>query len=107
MILLPEIRIKYRDLTIKKGTVIYRGEQSCLKGCKCKGIPQFGYRPGMTAYLVDVEIAVMGCVYEQGKWKVYKTKGRGGHYIIKEIDSEDKAFIYVKAGTDESIVRNN
>lgn len=38
------------------------------------------------------EPLVMGCTYDQGKWKVYKTKERGGHYIIKETDSEDEAF---------------
>jgi len=38
------------------------------------------------------EPLVMGCAYDQGKWKVYKTKERGGHYIIKETDSEDEAF---------------
>lgn len=34
----------------------------------------------------------MGYIYEQGKWKVYKTKEWGGHYIIKETDREDEAF---------------
>lgn len=38
------------------------------------------------------EPLVMGCVYDKGKWKVYKTKERGGHYIIKESDSENEAF---------------
>ena len=35
---------------------------------------------------------VMGCAYDQDRWKVYKTKERGGHYIIRETDSEDEAF---------------
>jgi hypothetical protein len=38
------------------------------------------------------EPLVMGCSNEQGIWKVYKTKERGGHYIIKETDSENEAF---------------
>lgn len=38
------------------------------------------------------EPLVMGGAFDQGKWKVYKTKERGGHYIIKETDSEDEAF---------------
>ncbi|MGM9948718.1 MAG: hypothetical protein ACI33P_01265 [Lysinibacillus sp.] len=41
---------------------------------------------------VTDEPLVMGCAYDQGKWKVYKTKERGGHYIIKETDSESEAF---------------
>ena len=38
------------------------------------------------------EPLVLGCAYDQGKWKVYKTKERGGHYIMKETDSEGEAF---------------
>jgi hypothetical protein len=38
------------------------------------------------------EPLVMGCSYEQGVWKVYKTKERGGHYNIKETDNEDEAI---------------
>lgn len=38
------------------------------------------------------EPLVMGCTFDQGKWKVYKTKERGGHYIIKETDNENEAF---------------
>ena len=35
---------------------------------------------------------VIGCAFDQGMWKVYKTKERGGHYIIKETGSENEAF---------------
>ena len=41
---------------------------------------------------VTDEPLVMGCAYDQEKWKVYKTKEHGGHYIIKEADREDEAF---------------
>ena len=41
---------------------------------------------------VTDEPLVLGCAYDQGKWKVYKTKERGGHYIIQETDSEGEAF---------------
>lgn len=37
---------------------------------------------------------VMGCALTKGTWKVYKTKERGGHYIIKEFETEGKAFDY-------------
>ncbi len=35
---------------------------------------------------------VMGCVFDHDVWKIFKTKERGGHYIIKGFDSEDGAF---------------
>ncbi|AIF42603.1 hypothetical protein [Virgibacillus sp. SK37] len=37
---------------------------------------------------------VLGCAYNQGVWKVYETRERGGHFIIKKIDSEEDAFDY-------------
>ncbi|MBD1221601.1 hypothetical protein J5S49_15475 [Virgibacillus halodenitrificans] len=37
---------------------------------------------------------VLGCAYNQGVWKVYETRERGGHSIIKKIDSEEDAFDY-------------
>ncbi|MGF2616402.1 hypothetical protein FZC84_01280 [Rossellomorea vietnamensis] len=40
------------------------------------------------------EALVMGCAFEDGLWKVYKTKERGGHYIIKEFKNENEAFNY-------------
>ncbi|MBN8211164.1 hypothetical protein JI666_20810 [Bacillus sp. NTK071] len=41
---------------------------------------------------VTDEPLVLGCAYDQGVWKVYKTRERGGHYIIKEFTSENEAF---------------
>lgn len=35
---------------------------------------------------------VIGCAFDLGMWKVYKTQERGGHYIIKETSSENEAF---------------
>lgn len=40
------------------------------------------------------EPLVMGCAIDDGLWKVYKTKERGGHYIIKEFENENEAFDY-------------
>ncbi|MFA0814906.1 MAG: hypothetical protein ACC608_03880 [Anaerofustis sp.] len=37
---------------------------------------------------------VIGCVHEGGKWKIFKTVERGGHYIIKELDNEEDAYDY-------------
>ena len=37
---------------------------------------------------------VVGCAYDQGVWKIYQTGERGGHYVIKEKDTEDEAFDY-------------
>jgi hypothetical protein len=37
---------------------------------------------------------VLGCAFDQGVWKIYKTGERGGHYVIKEKDSEEEAFDY-------------
>ena len=37
---------------------------------------------------------VLGCAYDEGVWKFYKTGERGGHYIIKEKDTEKEAFDY-------------
>lgn len=37
---------------------------------------------------------VLGCAYDQGVWKVYETRERGGHFVIKEIDNEKEAFEY-------------
>ncbi|MCK0473699.1 hypothetical protein [Halalkalibacter sp. APA_J-10(15)] len=38
------------------------------------------------------EPLVIGCVLDQGKWKVFKTRERGGHFIIEEYDKENEAF---------------
>lgn len=37
---------------------------------------------------------VLGCAYDQGVWKIYKTRERGGHFVIKEKDNEEEAFDY-------------
>lgn len=37
---------------------------------------------------------VLGCAFDQGVWKVYETRERGGHFVIKKIDNEDDAFDY-------------
>lgn len=44
-------------------------------------------------HLTD-EPLVLGCAYDEGVWKIYKTGERGGHYIIKEKDTEEYAFDY-------------
>lgn len=37
----------------------------------------------------------MGCVWDKGKWKIYKTMERNeGSYIIHEFDDENEAFDY-------------
>ncbi|MBT2718596.1 hypothetical protein [Bacillus sp. ISL-57] len=41
------------------------------------------------------ESLVIGCAHDQGVWKVYKTRERGGHYIIKEMASENEAFDFL------------
>ncbi len=38
---------------------------------------------------------VLGCVFSQGVWKVYRTGERGGHYEIKEFNSEDATFDFL------------
>lgn len=40
------------------------------------------------------EPLVLGCIYDQDKWKIFETRERGGHFIIKEMDNEDEAFDY-------------
>lgn len=40
------------------------------------------------------EPLVMGCVFDNEVWKIYKTKERGGHYVIKEFKRESEAFDY-------------
>ena len=37
---------------------------------------------------------VMGCVHDDGVWKIFKTTERTVHYIIKELSNEDAAFDY-------------
>jgi len=40
------------------------------------------------------ESLVLGCAFDEENWKVYKTRERGGHYILKEFDNENEAFDY-------------
>ena len=35
---------------------------------------------------------VIGCAFDQGVWKIYKTGERTGHYVIKEFETENEAF---------------
>ncbi|MBD1221602.1 hypothetical protein J5S49_15480 [Virgibacillus halodenitrificans] len=37
---------------------------------------------------------VMGCCFDEGVWKVFKTRERLGHYIIKKFNKESEAFNY-------------
>ncbi|WLR42598.1 hypothetical protein LC087_18260 [Bacillus carboniphilus] len=40
------------------------------------------------------EPLVMGCVFDGDFWKIYETRERGGHFVIKKIKSENEAFDY-------------
>lgn len=40
------------------------------------------------------ESLLLGCALDQGVWKVFKTRERGGHFIIKEFDNESEAYDY-------------
>jgi len=44
-------------------------------------------------YLTD-EPLVMGCIQKDGRWIIYETKERGGHFVIKELSDENQAFDY-------------
>jgi len=35
---------------------------------------------------------IIGCYQEDGVWKIYKTKERGGYFIIDEYTDENAAF---------------
>lgn len=37
---------------------------------------------------------VLGCVYDQGVWKIYESGERFGHGILKYTDSENEAYDY-------------
>lgn len=37
---------------------------------------------------------VLGCAYDEGVWKVYRTRERGGHFVVKKFDNENDAFDY-------------
>jgi len=38
------------------------------------------------------EPQIIGCVYEEGIWKVFETRERGGHFIVDECETEEEAF---------------
>ncbi|PGT91623.1 hypothetical protein [Bacillus sp. AFS040349] len=40
------------------------------------------------------EPLVMGCAFDNCIWKIYQTKEKGGHYVIKEFLNEIQAFNY-------------
>ncbi|RVT56540.1 hypothetical protein [Niallia taxi] len=44
-------------------------------------------------YITD-EPLVMGCTQVNEVWKIYETKQRGGHFIIKELTDDYEAFDY-------------
>ena len=35
---------------------------------------------------------IIGCYLENGIWRIYETKERGGHFVISETLDEDSAF---------------
>lgn len=37
---------------------------------------------------------VLGCAYDEGIWKVYKTGERDGPHILEEYENENEAFDY-------------
>lgn len=39
--------------------------------------------------------SVIGCAYDNGKWKYYETRERGGHFVIEEFDKEEDAYDYI------------
>jgi len=38
---------------------------------------------------------IFGCYEENGAWKVYETRERGGYFIIKEFSNESDAFDFL------------
>ena len=37
---------------------------------------------------------VFGCTFDEGMWKIFETRERGGHFLIKKFSSESDAFEY-------------
>lgn len=37
---------------------------------------------------------IIGCVFDQGVWKIYKSNERGGHYVIRDFEEVNQAFDY-------------
>jgi len=38
---------------------------------------------------------IIGCYEDNGVWRIYKTRERGGYFIIKELTNEDEAYEYL------------
>lgn len=56
-------------------------------------------KPNMGEYIMILDKItdaplVMGCAFDEGLWKIYETRERGGHFIIKQLKSENEAFDY-------------
>lgn len=37
---------------------------------------------------------IIGCVFHEDIWKIYKTKEHGGHYVIREFNNENDTYDY-------------
>ena len=53
-----------------------------------------------TVWDIEVEKLInspflIGCYDEYGVWKIYRTKERGGYYIIDEYDNENDAYDFL------------
>ena len=52
---------------------------------------------------------IFGCYEENGIWRVYETKERGGYYIVKDFNNENEAYdflyqvVYNEKKTDDYI----
>lgn len=53
--------------------------------------PDLGEYQIETDYVTDASY-VMGCYFENGKWRIFETQERSGHYIIDEFTDENEAF---------------
>lgn len=47
----------------------------------------------VTEKITDAPL-VLGCAYDEGVWIVYRTRERGGHFVIKRFVNENDAFDY-------------
>lgn len=69
--------------------------------------PDLGEYEIETDYLTDASY-VIGCYFENGKWRIFKTKERSGHYIIDEFTDENEAFdeLYELVRLQEKYIKN-
>ncbi len=69
--------------------------------------PDLGEYEIETEYLTDASY-IIGCYFENEKWKIYKTQERSGHYIIDELADENDAFdeLYELVKIQEKYVKN-